>query len=172
MSGKTFVFSDPHFGHLKMALKRGFESIEEHDQFLIENWNRVVRKGDTVWILGDITMEKKAFYYILGKLNGVKRVVGGNHDKPKPSHTEELLKYVNTIVGCYIDKKKRMVMTHIPIHPSQFEHKYDVNIHGHVHDEPIDDERYFNVSAEAIDYTPILLEDILSKYAVIDVCNP
>lgn len=37
-------------------------------------------------------------------------------------------------------------------------------IHGHVHSNNIDDLRYFNVSMENIDYTPISLEEIRSIF--------
>ena len=56
--GNTFIISDLHFGHRNMAFHRGFQSVEEHDQHIIDCWNNVVTKGDTVWILGDISMEK------------------------------------------------------------------------------------------------------------------
>ena len=56
--GKVFIISDLHLSHKNMAIKRGFKDEAEHDNFIIEQWNKVVSKKDTVWILGDITMEK------------------------------------------------------------------------------------------------------------------
>jgi calcineurin-like phosphoesterase family protein len=46
----------------------GFESVEQHDELIIGNWNRLVHKHDTVWILGDITMKKQANYAKLALL--------------------------------------------------------------------------------------------------------
>jgi len=155
MSGRIFFFSDPHFGHRNMAIKRGFETVEEHDEHIVEKWNSVVTKRDTVYLLGDITMEK-ANYSILSRLNGFIKGVLGNHDKPQ--HVLELLKYINSVCGMI--KVKGFILTHCPIHDSEVD-RFIGNIHGHVHENSINDKRYFNVSAENINYTPISLEDII-----------
>ena len=163
MSAKIWVISDLHLGHQKMALYRGFESVERHDELIIQNWNQRVRKGDTVWILGDISMEKRADYAKLGLLKGFKKVVLGNHDLPKASHNQELLKWVNSLAGMVTNKQEGWIMTHCPIHPSQLDWGYRLNIHGHVHSQSLPDPRYFNVSCEALDYKPLELTEILSS---------
>jgi hypothetical protein len=70
---RVFVASDPHFGHESMAIKRGFSGAEEHDELIIKNWNAVVSKRDTVYLLGDITMETSKHYHQLTRLNGLIR---------------------------------------------------------------------------------------------------
>lgn len=146
---EVFLISDLHLGHDKCAIRRGFESAEEQDQLLIENWNSVVTKRDTVWILGDITMEKTSPYPMLDELKGIKNVVLGNHDLPQ--HTRELSKYVNKIGGAV--KLHNCILTHIPVHEQEL-YRMRYNIHGHVHTNTIRDFRYVNVCAEMIDYTP------------------
>lgn len=153
--GRVFVISDLHFGHTSMAIKRGFKDELEHDEHIITKWNNTISKRDTVWILGDITMEKKTSYYLLDRLNGFKKVVLGNHDRPKD--VPELLKYVNCVSGMV--KYKGFILTHCPIHECEIE-RFTKNIHGHVHENSLDDERYVNVSCEVIDYTPILISEI------------
>ena len=153
--GKIYIISDLHFGHENLATHRGFKNAKEQDAFIISNWNRIIKPKDTVWILGDITMEK-ANYDVLDSLNGYKKVVLGNHDKPQ--HTKELLKHVNSVCGVF--RYRRVLFTHVPIHESEFRY-ISVNIHGHIHEKIIDDDRYFNVSCEAVNYTPVLLQDIL-----------
>ena len=157
---KTYVISDLHFGHKNMALYRGFKTLEEHDQYIIDRWNSLVHKGDSVWILGDISMEKATEYYKLGLLKGHKKVVLGNHDLPKPSHNRKMLEYVNSISGAVTNKNRGYILTHIPIHPFELE-RFNVNIHGHVHANTINDSRYVNVCCEVIDYTPVLLNDLI-----------
>jgi calcineurin-like phosphoesterase family protein len=151
--GRVFVISDLHFGHRNMAIKRGFVDEAEHDEFIINNWNKVISKKDTVWILGDITMEKTSPYHLLDRLNGYKKVVLGNHDMPP--HVPELLKHVNSVCGMI--KYKGYILSHCPIHPYEV-NRFKGNIHGHVHENTLDDPRYKNVSCEAVNYTPILLE--------------
>jgi calcineurin-like phosphoesterase family protein len=48
--------ADHHFGHANILryCKRPFADVEEMNAALVENWNRVVTKGDTVYHLGDL----------------------------------------------------------------------------------------------------------------------
>ena len=157
----TYLISDLHLGHIGMSVKRGFASIEEHDEHIISNFNSVVDKKDTVWILGDLTMEKKTNYPILNRLNGIKKVVLGNHDRPQD--VPYLLQYVKYVCGMYDLTHKpsgrKLVLTHCPIHESEMS-RFDLNVHGHVHDKSLPDKRYFNVSCEVLNYKPININDL------------
>jgi calcineurin-like phosphoesterase family protein len=157
----VFIISDLHFGHENMAKKRGFNSVEEHDNLIIERWNSVVKKNDIVYILGDITMEKKTHYPLLNKLRGIKNVVLGNHDRRQD--VPELLKYVNSVAG-FINYKG-YALTHCPIHPMEIG-RFRKNYCGHTHNEVvkrffglIPDSRYINVCCEKINYTPLKLSE-------------
>lgn len=159
---KIRVISDLHLGHESMARYRGFLDAYQMNQVIVENWNRVVTSPkDITFILGDITMEKTSDYYLLDYLMGIKHVILGNHDKRQ--HVPELLKYVDTVSGLYYDKKRHLIFSHAPIHPSEIDFGYKKNVHGHVHLKSLDDPRYINVSAEVINYTPVLLEELLDE---------
>ena len=166
--------SDLHLSHLNMAKRRGFETVKEHDEHIINSWNSVVGKRDVTWILGDITMEKSSPYPLLNRLNGIKKVILGNHDEPQ--HVPELLKYVNHVCAVQYKtfKNQNVIFSHIPIHPKELEYRFNINIHGHTHlnrvpnydyyedcNLPMYDERYINVCAEVIDYKPKLLEELI-----------
>ena len=165
----TYLFSDPYFHHENMAKHRGFSSAEEMNELIVKNWNNTVSKRDAVFLLGDITMEKKQ-YEILGRLQGLIHVVLGNHDERQ--HVREMLNYVHSVSGI-IDYKKIAILTHCPVHPSQLEFRYSYNIHGHVHENSvldiyedpkfkIPDPRYINVCAEMIDYTPVEFSKLIT----------
>ena len=78
-----------------MAIRRGFKDEFEMDDYIVEQWNSVVKKKDVTWILGDVTFEKSTPYILLNQLNGIKKIILGNHDQPQ--HVPELLKYVNNV---------------------------------------------------------------------------
>lgn len=62
----------------------GFEvgDVEAHDKWLIERWNSIIRKKDIVYIIGDFAFGSSASVEkLLGKLNGKKFLILGNHDK-------------------------------------------------------------------------------------------
>jgi len=71
MSNVHFI-SDLHLGHKNMAIKRGFSSVLEHDEYIILQWNKKVHKNDVTYILGDVTMETHNNYYLLNSLKGKK----------------------------------------------------------------------------------------------------
>ena len=176
---KVWVIADTHFGHKNMAIKRGFKDEFEHDEHIIDKWNSVVHKRDTVYILGDVTMESKKWFFRLDSLAGRKIVVLGNHDMR--NHIEEMLKYVDQVVGMVkysVNGGKSAFLTHCPIHTSELEFRVSGNVHGHIHEniimkdvqndpsEPallVPDERYVCVSAEQVNYTPVSLADVIEK---------
>ena len=161
MSVIRFI-SDPHFHHKNMAIRRGFNDEIEMNEYIIKQWNKIVSKRDVTYILGDITMEKSN-YKILNQLNGLKKVVLGNHDKPQ--HIKELLKYVNSVAGMVDFKDKefgKIILTHCPIHPQELKYRFKYNIHGHVHENSIKNNQYINVCMEKIHYTPKLLKELIN----------
>jgi len=164
MSIVRFI-ADLHLSHENMAKRRGFSTIEEHDEHIIAKWNSVVNKRDVTYILGDITMEKSAPYPLLDRLNGIKHIVLGNHDRRQD--TKKLFDYAESIAGMI--QYKGIMLTHAPIHPMELEYRFNKNIHGHIHDKvvmkmldgwEIPDERYFCVSCEQVDYLPKSLKDL------------
>jgi len=161
MSGQIRFISDPHFGHKNMAIRRGFKDEFEMNELIVKNWNKVVNKKDTTWILGDITMEKND-YEILNRLNGYKRVVLGNHDSGQ--HVKHMLNYVNSVHGMHKFRDKiygNIWLTHSPVHPMELEFRVSFNMHGHIHGYDLKDKRYINVLMEKQDYTPKTLEQLL-----------
>ena len=170
MSVVRFI-ADLHLGHVNMATRRGFASVEEHDNHIITQWNSVVAKRDVTYILGDVTMEKKASYALLDQLNGVKHVVLGNHDRRQD--VPHLLQHVESVAGMV--QYKGFILTHCPIHPMELEYRFPRNIHGHIHNKVvqksgdsgvegynlISDERYICVSCEQVDYKPKSLDELI-----------
>ena len=179
-----FLIADLHFGDSDMInlIKedghpiRPFKSIEEHDATLIENWNKVVtHPSDKVYVLGDVAQKRKDIENF-GKLNGKKILIKGNHDIYE---MKEYAKYFKDIRATHrLDSG--ILMSHIPVHPGTFGKAHKVNVHGHIHDRRVmteitrdlipkypentiyvPDPRYFCVSCEHINYTPIELNSVV-----------
>lgn len=166
-----------HLGHESIAKYRGWNNAEEHDKHLIEQWNLVVSKRDTTYIVGDVTMERATHYHKLNQLNGRKIVVLGNHDRHQDINF--LLQYVDGIAG--VVDYKGFILTHVPIHPNEVQF-YRGNIHAHIHhknkleqvivsDSYLDEgnkpaptlHKYYNVDAHLIDYLPISIDEFKGK---------
>lgn len=155
---ETFFISDTHFGHKGILeyepIHRPFSCVEDMNEAIIERWNKVVNKHDKVYHLGDFCFGKSNMT-IADRLNGQKRLVMGNHDCYPAS---EYLKYFLSIHGVLF--LKDIVMTHVPVHLSQLEHRSKYNIHGHLHSKKLDDKRYICVSVEQNNLTPVNMDEI------------
>ncbi|WP_084205698.1 metallophosphoesterase family protein [Thiomicrorhabdus chilensis] len=87
VSEETWIVSDTHFKHaninrhepvrLEEMQKAGFD---DPDEFLVSNWNSVVKEGELVIHLGDFSSKKGLD--ILNRLNGRIILLLGNHDIP------------------------------------------------------------------------------------------
>ena len=165
MAKDVWVISDTHFQHYNMIHKfktRPFDSIQEHDEKLINNWNSIVKPGDKVYHLGDVTFGDKERYIgsIHNRLHGQKRLIVGNHDDVK-----FLAPYFAKVMLWRMFPDWGLLLTHVPVHPStlgegRFDGKGIVNVHGHIHQNPSPPGPYKCVCVEQINYTPINIEEL------------
>lgn len=74
--------ADTHFDHARIIelCKRPFANVEEMNKTMVERWNALVKPGDIVHHLGDFAFGKQHLSW-LGRLNGNKFFVEGNHDE-------------------------------------------------------------------------------------------
>lgn len=152
-----WVTSDWHLGHRNILRYRSqFSSIEEHDEFIVQNYLRKVHNRDTVWFLGDIALSSAGLQKVAA-LPGYKRLVLGNHDTDRHLSVKD---YAPIFTGGIFSlvRLNTFWLSHAPIHPDELRGKR--NVHGHTHTRNINDLRYFNVSLENTNYSPIKLQDI------------
>jgi calcineurin-like phosphoesterase family protein len=82
--------SDPHWGHSWVAHLRGFgnggpQDREAHDATLLENFQSMVKPGDQVWWLGDLSMGRPEYALEMTSLiTGHHHLILGNHDEANP----------------------------------------------------------------------------------------
>lgn len=141
-------------------------SVEKNDELIIQNWNSVVNKRDTVFILGDISMDKPDIVEnCLKQLKGNIKVILGNHDTFRVCH--RLFQMGIKVCGCV--KYDEFFLSHIPVHIAELTRYGRIvgNIHGHIHlpgalsnEElfELPQDKYFNVNCEFHSYTPVSYE--------------
>ena len=78
-----YFMADPHFGCHKLVenTRPMFDSVEQHDEALIDEINLTVRRDDTLVIAGDFCREKPGRYRQQIKCRHTFFILG-NHDKP------------------------------------------------------------------------------------------
>lgn len=143
MDKKIWFTSDTHFGHIKDFLwsPRGFDSIEEHDEMIIKNWNELVAPDDDVYHLGDVMLnDNEHGLECISRLNGKIHLIVGNHD----TNTRiELYKQCPNIVSIDYAKeikigKNYFWLCHYPTITANYDDnkpwaKHLINIYGHTH---------------------------------------
>lgn len=167
----AWVISDTHFGHTNILTfkasdgspLRSFESVDQMNEVMVKNWNNVVAPTDKVYHLGDVTINPK-WLHIVGRLNGDKVLIKGNHDNAKLSAYAQ---YFRDVRACHVYND--VILSHIPVHPQNL-YRFPFNIHGHLHDGHVidpetlnQDTRYRSVCVEKIGYTPVLLDQIVKE---------
>ena len=200
--------SDLHIGHRKVSELRGFfdednvtdflqtdgtsvavaqPDVEYHNQTLAESWDDVVRPDDTVWVLGDISMNggQHALDWIEAR-PGHKHLITGNHDPVAPFHTNWQKKmshwmgYFDSIspYGRIKLLGETVLMSHFPYESygdgperggaeaSRFNQyrlpdRGELLLHGHTHGTEVAHDNMFHVGVDAHDLRLVPQSEIL-----------
>ena len=165
-----YFTADLHFDHKNIIqhTERPFENVEEMNRVLIKNWNDTVKPKDTIYIIGDLTLVTKRVYIeeLVGKLNGIKHLIIGNHDRfAKKAWASSLFESISDYKEIHLDNKHVCLM-HYPIAHWNRQHYGSYHLHGHVHRVELDyikGNRY-NVGVDQNDFRPVSWETIRSKF--------
>ena len=92
----TYFISDTHFGHKNLLLfeRKAFATIEEHDEYIINAINKIIKPTDTLIHLGDVGNVE-----MVRRLNGHKELILGNHDQ------RPIKEYLGYFVGIVTGKQ-------------------------------------------------------------------
>lgn len=168
--GDLLFTSDTHFGQKTMVTKyrarMEFDSVEAHDEFLIEHWNARVKPGDDVHFLGDFSFYgREAAQEIIDRLHGRKHLTLGNHDNPRRlARGWESVEYYREL---HVDRQM-IVLFHFPIVDWHGIHRGSWHLHGHSHgNSPADpDMARLDVGVDAIPWWgPVRMDDLTTLMA-------
>lgn len=148
--------ADLHLDHTNIMkhCNRPFKYVEEMNEKLIENWNRVVKKGDVVVVAGDFTLHHDANYVhekFTSKLNGNKIFLKGNHDYWLK---EKRYLYHKKIENQFV------AVCHYPFRTWKNSQHGAWNLHGHSHGELSPFKNQIDVGVDRWNYYPVSFENI------------
>ena len=163
-SSNLFVCSDLHKSHNKDFIfkPRGFDRVQDHDSWIVRNWNDIVGPNDNVLFLGDFLVGAGADSYKVGKeflfsLNGHITMLFGNHNAFIKQYYKESLESAGykdnvevypltcpsgkvTFVGNLIEGNVKYnganhpyVASHFPMHSWLDMSKGRISLSGHEH---------------------------------------
>jgi calcineurin-like phosphoesterase family protein len=124
-----WIITDTHFGHKKMQEYCG--RPEGFEETIIKNIHHTVQYGDVLIHLGDFCIYKDEEWHerFMANCAGKRWLIRGNHDK------KSLGWYFDHGWDCVADEitlavfGKSIIFSHRPTASD----KYDLNIHGHMH---------------------------------------
>lgn len=158
---KTWLIGDTHFNHSAIIeyTDRPFVDVEQMNQTIIENWNKQIKSNDVIIHLGDFAMGSKAEQEaILKQLNGIKKLIMGNHDRLKVRDYYEM---GFAEVYRYPIIIENMIFSHRPLDSLIVGSLY--NVHGHIHEKCSPSANHLNISVEHTNYSPISLNWVKKK---------
>jgi len=158
-----FFISDIHFGHRNVIrfCNRPFSTVREMNEDIISRWNNIVTDKDRVFVLGDVFLcpIEEAKEYI-GRLNGYKILIKGNHDLGKKIMLQSGFDEFYTSLDYEMPDGRKALLNHYPLPDCIIDDKYDLLIHGHIHVSESVRGKKINVSCDIWDYSPIPIETL------------
>ena len=170
--------SDTHLGDLRVFNKcaRPFASLEEMEKTIVDNWNKKVRKEDTVYVLGDLAEDgyKKAIDVYAG-LNGHKHLLVGNHDMKmldeiKESNVFESIDFMTLIE----DGGRKICLCHYPVMDWMEFSRGGYHVYGHIHNKTLKndpaypqikeyfkDKLAYNCGVDVTGFQPVTLDEMI-----------
>lgn len=140
-----YYIADCHFYHRKLNEQmdcRGFEDVEAMNDYMIDQWNRKVRRNDEVIVLGDFSWGNcEQTTEILERLNGKKFLIRGNHDLYLDDKKFDcsLFGWIKDYEELH-DNRRKVVLSHYPIVCYNGQYRVDERgkpktwmLYGHIH---------------------------------------
>ena len=157
-----YYTSDHHFGHdniIKYTKRYIYcQTAQEMNEILVDKWNSVVNKNDTVFHLGDVYFHQG--WQVLPRLNGKNNhLILGNHDQKNVNKLKEF--FLIEPKDIVVNHDNKLVLSHYPI--KDWPHKfYDyIHLHGHSHGTVSGyDKAAVDVGVDCWDGYPVTLEQI------------
>ncbi len=167
---RTFFTADTHFGDARLVRRQrsAFETVEAHDAALIARWNETVGPDDAVWHLGDFaaSASREHCAAVFAQLNGVKRLVRGNHDT---NRVLDLPWAAPPVESLRIDVRDaegrdwRLFLAHYAHRAWPGLWRGTRHLYGHTHATLPDTTRSCDVGVDAWDFRPADLAGIIAR---------
>ena len=140
----NYYIADYHLFHKNVTMSgvnfddRPYEDIYQMHEDILNRWNKKITNGDTVYILGDMSMRgrKEDLPAFVSRLKGHKILIQGNHDDVTDYRYQkvydEICEY-KEIRDRLDGKTEHVILCHYPILMWKNQHRGAIHLYGHVH---------------------------------------
>ena len=140
----NYYISDLHFFHKNVTGEgngfdgRPYATLEEMHEDMQTRWNRKVTNGDTVYILGDVSLRGRweELIALVSTLKGHKILIRGNHDDTTDLRYQKLFDEIcdyKEITDRLGQETVHLVLSHYPILMWKNQHRGWILLYGHLH---------------------------------------
>lgn len=175
MNKNIWFTSDLHFCHNKEFLfqPRGFNTVEDMNEAIVQNWNSIVTPFDDIYVLGDLMLnDNEKGIELLNSLKGNIHVILGNHDTDTRINLYNNCSNISKIEYVTILKygKYRFYLSHYPTITSNVDEKHFsqhlFNLYGHTHQQTNfynDIPWIYHVGVDSHNCTPVHIDQIIEE---------
>lgn len=168
-----YLTSDLHLCHDREFLyaPRGFDTVWQMNEAIVQNWNGKVNVNDDVYVLGDLMLnDNDTGIKLLKTLKGNIHIIRGNHDTDTKIKSYNNCRNVVEICDAkYLHYNGyHFYLTHFPCLTSNLEKEYlkqaTLNLFGHTHSKEKfyqDIPFMYNVACDAHNCTPVSIDEII-----------
>jgi calcineurin-like phosphoesterase family protein len=172
----TYFTSDTHFDdpYAIQYFNRPFKTVNEMNRAMVENWNRVVTENDTVYHLGDFTLENiDHFTKWTSRLHGIIKILPGSHDQPwlRDFAASDRVQVIPPLVSLEFPEMMSenfpqvIVLCHYSMQVWDRSNQGSWHLFGHSHGKLKGIGRSFDVGMDCTGFTPVSLQEVASKMA-------
>ena len=173
---QTFFTSDTHFDDVYAIpyFNRPFKSVDEMNAVMVEKWNSVVTEHDTVYHLGDFTLDDiRHFTHWASQLNGTIKVLPGSHDHPwlKDFVASEKAQVIAPLVSVEFPEimtgnhPQVIVLCHYSMQVWDRSKHGSWHLFGHNHGKLKGIGLSFDVGVDCTEFKPLSLEEVAGRMA-------
>ena len=164
----NYFISDTHFGHNNILVfeRTQFNTIEEHDDFIMTVMEKSLKETDTLYHLGDFGYSNPngPIYTRFKALPCHKVLIKGNHDKASFEYYQDIFDIVSE-TPIYLTK--RVVLSHDPIPVTEG----SLNLHGHLHGAVLKSYNHLNLNIHITKYQLLTMKAVEKKLGTLSIDN-
>lgn len=172
----TFFTSDTHFDdeYAIPYFNRPFKSVDEMNAVMVETWNRLVTDDDTVYHLGDFTLDDiHHFRKWASQLNGHIKILPGSHDHPwlKDFVDDEKVQVIAPLISLEFPEliggtsPQVIVLCHYSMQVWDQSNHGAWHLFGHSHGKLKGIGLSFDVGVDCTEFMPLSLQMVASRVA-------
>ena len=164
----TFFTADTHIADPHILRMRAFPTIADHDEALIARWNDRIGVDDEVWHVGDVFggIGRERCASLFARLNGVKRLIVGNHDSNRVLElpwAAAPVDHARLTLRAGSGAEVRLYLSHYPMRSWPGLWRGTRHLHGHTHAMLPGTSQSCDVGADAWAHAPATLDEVLAR---------